>query len=204
MPAPDATAGDPAAVAQVEAAPQTEAPASIATDPAQVLPANLAVGALPAGEPFAVAGDGTYRVVGGAGAQAGTAPTVVTYTVEVENGFTPAEGDEAFAQFVDRTLADPRSWTPVKGISLQRVDAADARPDFRVSLSSQQTVRGLCGFSVQLESSCYIRAEGRVVINDARWVRGSLTYGGDLQAYREYAVNHEVGPRAGIRAPAVR
>jgi hypothetical protein len=126
-PTTSSTASDPAAVAEVEPTPQTEASAAIATDPAEVLPANLAVGALPAGEPFAVAGDGTYRVVGGAGAQAGTSPTVVTYTVEVENGFTPAEGDEAFAQFVDRTLADPRSWTPVKGVSLQRIDAPDAR-----------------------------------------------------------------------------
>ena len=120
----------------------------------------------------------------------------MTYTVEVENGFTPDEGDDAFAAVVDRTLADPRSWTTVKGVTLQRV-AADVTPDFRITLASQQTVRGLCGFSVPLESSCYTRAEGRVVLNDARWVRGSLSYGTDLQSYREYAVNHEVGHALG-------
>ncbi|WP_111765483.1 DUF3152 domain-containing protein [Nakamurella deserti] len=172
-------------------------PSSVPTDPGEVLPPNLAVGALPAGEPFAVAGDGSYRIVGGAGPQAGSSPTVVRYTVEIENGVTPTEGDEAFAQFVERTLADPRSWTTVKGVSLQRVDAGTADPDFRVTLTSQQTVRGMCGFSVPLESSCYTRAQGRVVINDARWVRGALTYGGDLTAYREYAVNHEVGHALG-------
>jgi hypothetical protein len=185
-------------VPTVESAPSTTAPPSaVPTDPAEVLPPHLAVGALPSGEPFAVAGDTSYRIVGGIGPQAGTSPTVVRYTVEIENGVSPAEGDEAFARFVDRTLADPRSWTTVKGVSLQRVDAADPDPDFRITLTSQQTVRGLCGFSVPLESSCYTRAQGRVVINDARWVRGALTYGGDLTAYREYAVNHEVGHALG-------
>lgn len=177
-------------------APQTGAPAVIATDPAEVLTPNLAVGALPAGAPYVIAGAGTYRVVGGAGAPAGTSPTVVTYTVEIEDGVTPAEGDEGFAQFVDRTLADPRSWITVKGVTLQRVDAGTT-PDFRVTLASQQTVRGMCGFSVPLESSCYTRTEGRVVINDSRWVRGSLTYGTDLNSYREYAINHEVGHALG-------
>jgi hypothetical protein len=177
--------------------PQTAPTAAISIDPAEVLPSHLLVGALPAGEPFAVSGDGGYRVIGGAGPQAGTAPTVITYTVEIENGFTPAEGDESFAQFVDRTLADPRSWITVKGVSLQRLNPPDADPDFRVTLASQQTVRALCGFSVPLESSCYTRTEGRVVINDARWVRGSLTYGTDLTSYREYAINHEVGHALG-------
>lgn len=187
---PTAVTTDPSALPPAA----TSAPA---TDPAEVLPANLAVAALPAGEPYAVAGDATYRVVGGAGAPAGSSTTVVTYTVEIENGVAPAEGDAGFAAFVDATLADSRSWITVKGITLQRVDATDATPDFRVTLTSQQTVRGMCGFSVPLESSCYTRSEGRVVINDARWVRGSLTYGTDLTSYREYAINHEVGHALG-------
>ncbi len=137
-------------------------------------------------------------MVGGAGAPAGSSPTVVTYSIEIENGFEPSGGDEAFAQFVDRTLADPRSWITVKGVTLQRVDAAGTAPDFRISLTSQQTVRRMCGFTVPLESSCYTRGEGRVVINDARWVRGSLTYGSDLDSYRQYAINHEVGHALGF------
>ncbi|MEP6979842.1 MAG: DUF3152 domain-containing protein [Nakamurella sp.] len=186
-------------VAAGSVATQTQAAVSApATDPAEVLTPNLAVGALPAGQPYTVAGDGTYRVVAGAGAPAGSSPTVVTYTVEIEDGVVTAEGDDEFARFVDRTLADPRSWITVKGVTLQRVDAAaDVTPDFRVTLTSQQTVRDMCGFSVPLESSCYTRAAGRVFINDARWVRGSLTYGTDLNSYRQYAINHEVGHALG-------
>lgn len=197
--AASASASEPAAEVTAESvAAQTQAALSApATDPAEVLTPNLAVGALPAGQPYTVAGDGTYRVVGGAGAPAGSSPTVVTYTVEIEDGVVPAEGDEEFAQFVDRTLADPRSWITVKGVTLQRVDAADVTPDFRVTLTSRQTVRDKCGFSVPLESSCYTRAVGRVFINDARWVRGSLTYGTDLNSYRQYAINHEVGHALG-------
>jgi hypothetical protein len=194
---PTATAAATTGATPAESAPSVDNAAAVPTDPTELLPANLAVGALPAGTPFSVAGDGTYRIVPGAGPQAGASPTVVRYTVEIENGVVPTEGDDAFAQFVDRTLADPRSWISVKDVSLQRVDATVANPDFRVTLTSQQTVRGMCGFSVQLESSCYTRDEGRVVINDARWVRGSLTYGTDMTSYREYAVNHEVGHALG-------
>ena len=37
----------------------------------------------------------------------------------------------------------------------------------------------------------------RVVFNDSRWVRGSTAYIGDLAAYRQYMVNHEVGHALG-------
>ena len=54
------TEPDPASTSDptVASAPPTEAPPStVPTDPAEVLPPNLAVGALPSGEPFAVAGE---------------------------------------------------------------------------------------------------------------------------------------------------
>ena len=86
-------------------------------------------------------------------------------------------------------------------MSLQRVDSGPV--DFRVTLMSAMTVRKLCGYSIHVETSCYATpAEGhspvnRVVLNVARWVRGSTAYLGDLTAYRIYMVNHEDGHALG-------
>jgi hypothetical protein len=166
-------------------------------DPSIQVAANLAPGALPAGGEFGVSGDGTFRVIPGAGPQIGSAETVKTYTIEVENGVTIEGGDAAFAGFVDATLSDPRSWPTLRGVSLRRLEAGAAEPDFRITLTSQMTERGICGYDVELESSCYNGAVGRVVLNDARWVRGALSYSGDLTAYHQYAINHEVGHALG-------
>ena len=57
----------------------------------------------------------------------------------------------------------------------------------------------LCGFEVPLEASCYNRWAARVLINEARWVRGAMAYGTDLAGYRTYAINHEVGHALGYR-----
>jgi hypothetical protein len=137
---------------------------------------------------------------------------VFTYTVEVEDGLQPVEADQAFAAAVDAALGEPRSWIGGGQVQLQRVDTGT--PSFRVSLTSQLTLRapGLCGWEIALEASCYNRwADHRVMINDARWVRGATAYAGNLQAYRVYAINHEVGhalghghqpcPRTGALAP---
>jgi hypothetical protein len=158
--------------------------------------AEGAAGALPDGDRFAEAGRHQYRVVGGTSPIYGTSGRVIRYTAEIEDGVTPAEGEDGFAAFVEQTLADQRSWTSAQDVSLQRVGEG-AVPDFRVTLTSRLTVRDLCGFDVEIESSCYQGDQGRVVINDARWVRGATSYAGDLTAYRRYAINHEVGHALG-------
>jgi hypothetical protein len=64
------------------------------------------------------------------------------------------------------------------------------------------TVRGLCGYDIPIETSCFLPAGGsnpvnRVVLNDARWMRGAASYVGDLQSYRVYMINHEDGHALG-------
>jgi hypothetical protein len=144
---------------------------------------------LPLGGPFPLTGAGVWHVV------AGTAPPVGTgrhdnFTVEVENGITAPDGDDAFATLVTDTLANPKSWIGSGQLQLQRVDTG--KPDFRVSLTSQATARTLCGFQIAYDTSCYLTG-GRVVLNVARWERGAISFGGDLGSYRRYAINHEVG-----------
>ena len=160
--------------------------------------ARITSGALPTGPDLVATGAGTWHTVAGTGQPHGTGPETRTYSVEVEDGLQSAEADQAFAAAVDATLADPRSWIGGGRVTLQRVDTGD--PSFRISLTSQMTIRSpeLCGWDIPLEASCFNSWEGRVLINDARWVRGAMSYGTDVDSYREYAVNHEVGHALGF------
>ncbi|GAC47429.1 hypothetical protein GOACH_03_04500 [Gordonia aichiensis NBRC 108223] len=154
---------------------------------------SLPAGTLPDGGPFTQQGEKTFHVVPGAGKQIGTGPQVYTYTVEVEDGVAPSDygSDRAFGKMVDATLANNRSWIGDGKVSFRRI--AGGEPDLRVSLSSPGTARELCGYQIKLETSCFYPPDKRVTINEARWVRGALSYEGDDVAYRQYLINHEVG-----------
>jgi len=155
-------------------------------------------GALPPGADFAKRGDGTFHVVPGTTKPVGHGPEHRSYTVEVEDGIETTADDALFAAAVVSALSDTRSWIGGGQFTLQRIDSG--KPDFRVTLTSQMTVRLAqnCGWQIQLEASCYNRLDGRVFINDARWVRGAVSYNGDLGLYRVYAINHEVGHALGF------
>lgn len=154
--------------------------------------------ALPPGDAFAAKGKGTWHVVRGTTPPIGSGPTHFTFTIEVEDGIENAQADQDFAGLVDSTLADPRSWIGSGNYTLQRIDTGT--PSFRISLSSQMTVRqeSLCGWQIQYEASCYARDVQRVAINDARWARGAVSFNGDRVSYRVYAINHEVGHALGF------
>ncbi|GGC66556.1 hypothetical protein GCM10011410_18950 [Hoyosella rhizosphaerae] len=158
---------------------------------------NLPAGTLPAGGSFTTDGSGDWRIVPGGTEHVGSPDgRTFRYTVEIEHGVdtTSYGGDEAFARMVDETLANPKSWTADPRFAFQRIsDPADGVPDFRVSLTSAMTVRETCGYTIQLEVSCYNPLIGRAIINDARWVRGSTSFQGDIGSYRQYVINHEVG-----------
>ncbi len=158
---------------------------------------GLSSAALPPGEAFVAKGKGTWHVVPGRTAAMGSGPTKYTFTVEVEDGIQIAQADLDVAILVDNTLADPRSWIGSGTYTLQRIDSGT--PSFRISLTSQLTVRGntLCGWEIQYEASCYARDVHRVAINNARWARGAVSFNGDRGSYRVYAINHEVGHALG-------
>ncbi len=164
---------------------------------------NLPAGTLPDGGPFTEAGNKTWHVVPGTTPQVGQGTAkVFRYTVEIEDGLDPTMygGDNAFAQMVDQTLANPKGWTHNPQFAFIRID--NGKPDFRISLVSPMTVREGCGYEFRLETSCYNPVYGpdrqaRVLINEARWVRGAVPFEGDVGSYRQYVINHEVGHAIG-------
>lgn len=152
---------------------------------------------LPGGGPFTEAGAGTWTVVPGAGPQIGTG-RLLRYTVEIEDGVAVTGGPEGFAATVDATLADPRSWVGSSQYAFQRIDDS-AAADLRISLTSQQTTRSTCGFSIPFDSSCWKGDQKRVTVNNARWARGAVPFEGNLVLYQQYVVNHEVGHALGFQ-----
>lgn len=132
---------------------------------------------------------GRYGVVrGGAPPRPGRGP-VVRYLVEVERGL-PFDGP-AFAEEVHRTLNDPRGWG-----RFRRVDRPPVR--LRVALSSPRLTDRQCRpLRTRGVLSCWNGS--RSVINALRWAVGVPQYGGDLVAYRQYVIGHEVGHGLGHR-----
>ena len=162
--------------------------------------AELPSGALPEGGPFTAVGAGTWHVVPGNGTKVGQGTErEFTYSVEIEDGVDTSGfgGDESFGRMVDQTLSNPKSWTKDPRFAFRRVDQGD--PDFRVSLTSQMTIREACGYDIQLEVSCYNPGIDRVVLNEPRWVRGAIAFQGDIGSYRQYQINHEVGHAIGYQ-----
>ncbi len=134
---------------------------------------------------------GRLRVVEGEGEVAGDG-TLLRYLVEVEEGLP---GDPAdFAAAVEQVLSDPRSWTHDGALALQRVDEGPV--DFRVTLASPETVDQQCA---PLQTNGYVSCFSgeRAMINQNRWVSGVPHFEGDLETYRTYVINHEVGHALG-------
>lgn len=123
---------------------------------------------------------------------------VMRYRVDVEKGL-PLDG-EFFAEAVQRTLNDKRSWGHDGSRSFHRVSSGPV--DFVVTLASPGTTADWCaksGLDTTVDNvSCDSAATERVMINAWRWAQGSETYGDRIAAYRQMLINHEVGHRLGM------
>lgn len=174
-------------------------PYAAGPDPAAATSLKLGLDQLPPGGPFTLQGQGEYRTVGQAKEKVGTGTSrLVRYQVQIENGVDASSygGDDAVAALVDATLADPRSWIHDSQFAFQHV-AADQEADLVIQLSSAQTIHESCGVEINIETNCFTTDGNRVLLNEARWVRGSKVFDGDLGSYRQYVINHEVGHALG-------
>ena len=174
-------------------------------------------------EPSAAPGQSLAAVLESAGGQTHPVPIsldvasgegrVVRYSVEVEDGLEAYQAE--FATVVQGVLHHKMGWQGVDRVTFVPVphtDVARGAPvDIRVVLATPTLTARLCAplNTTNPQVSCW--AYGRAVLNLHRWVRGAVSYGADLNNYRVYLVNHEVGhglghghaqcPRGGARAP---
>ncbi|NEY36518.1 DUF3152 domain-containing protein, partial [Streptomyces sp. PRKS01-65] len=141
-------------------------------------------------------GPGTFEAVPGIAKAPGTGQKF-TYRVDVEKGLGLDAG--LFAQAVQKTLNDDRSWAHNGARTFERIHSG--RPDFVITLASPGTTAEWCaksGLDTTIDNvSCDSAATERVMINAYRWAQGSETYGDEIHAYRQMLINHEVGHRLG-------
>ncbi|MCP2241745.1 Protein of unknown function (DUF3152) [Lentzea aerocolonigenes] len=65
------------------------------------------------------------------------------------------------------------------------------QPDVRIRLTATETARATCGLALPYDTSCYLN--GAVYVSAPRWFRGAESFAGDLEGYRNYLINHEIG-----------
>jgi len=174
-------------------------------------------------EPIAAPGQSLAAVQESAGGKTHPVPValdlasgegrVVRYSVEVEDGLDAHQAE--FANVVQGVLHHKMGWQGVDRVKFVPVSDGDvargAAVDIRVILATPTLTAQLCAplNTSNPQVSCW--AHGKAVLNLQRWVRGAVSYGTDLNNYRVYLVNHEVGhglghghaqcPRDGARAP---
>ncbi|WP_428952461.1 DUF3152 domain-containing protein [Streptomyces sp. cg35] len=119
------------------------------------------------------------------------------YRIDVEKGLG-LDGD-LFAQAVQKTLNDKRSWAHDGARTFERISSG--KPDFVITLASPGTTATWCAKSgldtTEDNVSCDSAATDRVMINAYRWAQGAKTYGDAIYPYRQMLINHEVGHRLG-------
>jgi hypothetical protein len=139
---------------------------------------------------------GAFTFAAGYGPVLGTDGTLRRFRVAVERTLGQGNGGD-FADEVDRTLGDSRSWVASGRLRLQRVPAS-AGSQFTIYLASARTSTRMCaagGLSTDGFTSC--RLPGQVIINYDRWQDAIPDYGAPLETFRAYEINHEVGHQLG-------
>lgn len=166
-----------------------------------VAPALAATGRPPATDstdlsPLITGSSGAFSYVGGYGPVLGDDGPIYPFRVAVEQ---PAVADAGahFADVINRTLGDKRSWIAGHRFRFRRVpESAPAR--FTIYLASAGTSERMCrGGGLETDGYTSCRLPGRVIINDDRWETAIPGYGRPLPIYRAYAINHEVGHQLG-------
>ena len=152
----------------------------------------------PVGQPLKLHRDSLTSVVAGSSEPVGNrqAP-LLTYTVEVE----PSLRSEATAllSYATAALSDrDRGWVATGERRLQRV-GSPAKANFRVALVQPETANHLCalaGLNTTPKYSCW---NGQfAVLNVYRWRNGATGFH-DMDRYRIYQINHEVGHALGYQ-----
>ncbi|MEV6396912.1 DUF3152 domain-containing protein [Streptomyces sp. NPDC051907] len=140
-------------------------------------------------------GSGDFEAVPGFDKAPGKG-TKIRYRVDIEKGL--GLDGTLFADAVQKTLNDERSWAHGGAMTFERVSSGE--PEFVITLASPGTTAIWCAKSdldVTVSNvSCDSAQTERVMINAYRWAQGASTYGPKaMHSYRQMLINHEVGHR---------
>jgi Protein of unknown function (DUF3152) len=111
---------------------------------------------------------------------------MIEFSVDVGDG-VGLDRDELVA-FVIETLSDDRSWIG-RGAGFRLVDDGGS---FTLIVAEPARVDQLCA-PLQTNGRFSCGRNGWIAINSLRWFEATDSWPGDLETYRRYLVNHEVG-----------
>ena len=151
-------------------------------------------------------GDGTWTIAPAVPVSRPAAGTVYRYVLQVEGG-TRVDAAAA-APIIERILNDERGWPTAQNTSFEPV-ADPTAADFTLNIATPPSADALCS-PLDTSGMWSCRNANNVVINSDRWNWGAVTYP-DVDSYRTYVTNHEVGhflghehefcAGAGLKAP---
>jgi hypothetical protein len=139
---------------------------------------------------LAPAAHADFRTVPGSSELVGSG-TVYRFKVQVETKLNTDR--QTYAEAVEATLLDARSWTANGRVAFRRVDQGG---DTRVMLASPRTVDRIC-YPLQTNGMYSCREGEKVVLNVRRWRHGVSHWSDSVENYRRMLVNHEMGHRIG-------
>ena len=117
---------------------------------------------------------------------------------------------DCIGNLITSILNDTRGWVKVTEKEFQLVE--DTEKEFEFIFASPEKTDELC-YPLETNGIYSCRNEDRIIINFFRWVNGAIDFGSDLETYRLYLINHEVGhilgwghvgcPKEGALAPVM-
>ena len=117
---------------------------------------------------------------------------------------------DCIGKLITSILNDSRGWIKVTEKEFQLVDNVES--EFEFIFASPEKTDELC-YPLETNGIYSCRNEDQIIINFFRWVNGAIDFGSDLETYRLYLINHEVGhilewahvgcPKEGALAPVM-
>ena len=117
---------------------------------------------------------------------------------------------DCIGNLITSILNDTRGWVKVTEKEFQLVEGTEK--EFEFIFASPEKTDELC-YPLETNGIYSCRNEDQIIINFFRWVSGAIDFGSDLETYRLYLINHEVGhilgwghvgcPKEGALAPVM-
>ena len=117
---------------------------------------------------------------------------------------------DCIGNLITSILNDTRGWVKVTEKEFQLVEGTEKK--FEFIFASPEKTDELC-YPLETNGIYSCRNEDQIIINFFRWVNGAIDFGSDLETYRLYLINHEVGhilgwghvgcPKEGALAPVM-
>ena len=112
----------------------------------------------------------------------------IEFSIEVDPDLADQLREPDFVAFVIETLSDDRSWIG-RGVGFALVEDGGL---FTMTVATPDRVDELC-FPLQTNGRFSCARNGWIAFNSDRWFGATESWPADLETYRRYLVNHEVG-----------